>query len=206
MSENGLAAEDEDTTPLNPRRPPRIPAAVAEVWAVAKEGGATSVDIAKLFGVNPRTVRTAIGRVADEELRAIRRFHAMATWVKGRGILDGVQDELLDRIEGGELSKKDGKGKFRISTPQLLTMQAIQVDKMAPLSKDAMMAEPDAEDRGGSNPIAALLATTQEMENSFRTLPEGMKRRISIRVEEEHQPAGASPSSAVEADFSVEDF
>jgi hypothetical protein len=179
--------DDNGANELSPKRPARIPDSVAELMAVGKEAGATSMDLARLFKVNPRTVRAAIARVGDDQLQAIRRVYGMVSWMKGQQILDGIQDELLERIESGQLRKmKDGKP--LTSTAQLLTMQAIQVDKLEPLSENARMAEPKTESRAGSA-IGALLASQAEMSDALRVLPEGIRRKIEIKaslsVEEE---------------------
>jgi len=179
-------------------KPHRIPAQLAELFAVAKESGASSFDIADLFGINPRTVRDAISRLEEDQLRSIRRLFGMQSWVKGQQILSGIQDELLRRIGSGDLEAK-AKGKYATSFAQLLTAGAIQTDKMAPLAEDAMMAEPKADHGAGLSALGQLLSTTAEIEDAMRTLPEDSKVRIEVAaaVEIEHQPSSSPPLSAV---------
>ena len=185
----------EDEELLNPKRSPKIPQSVGELLAVGQAMGGSSMDLGRLFNLNPRTVRAAISRVPDDQLQAIRRVYGMVSWMKGHEILDGLQEELLRRIQAGDLEKRR-EGKYETSTAQLLTMQAIQIDKKEPLAEDARMAEPKRDMHGAGSAIGALLAAQGEMNDALRLIPEGVKRRVEVTttaiVEEEStgQPVG----------------
>lgn len=174
---------------------PRVPKVLGELFAVAHEGGEVSTaELGRMFGLNPRTVRKAIAGVADEDLRSIRRVFGMLSWVKGQQILDGIQDELIRRIEAGELQLKDSKGRYLEGFASLIMAQAAQLDRKQNLATEAGMAAGVNEDGGARTAIGKFLATLDDANSALRALPQGSRARVQV-VTAELETGGGQPAS-----------
>lgn len=176
----------------------RLPKEIDELFAIAKESGTSLVDLGKLFGVSPAAVRDAIERVPEDQLRAIRRMFGMLTWVKAREIVDGLQDEMLRRIRGGELSEHDDHGRPLVTFGVLADVLAKSSALPAVSALEAgMVAESE---RAPQNSLARLLLSSTELAEAIKLVPAGERVRIEIgaSVEVNGQAAGSTalPASA----------
>lgn len=175
---------------------PRLPRELVELFAVAHEGGMTTAQIGALFGgLNPRTVRAAIARLPDEELRAIRRVMGMFNWTKHQAVLDGLHDELLRRIEAGDLGMRDAKGRYLEGFGALVQAAATMTDRKPLVANEAGMAAGGGEGGGARTTIGKFLESLTEARDVLRALPEGERARVqvvaaSIEVGGERQVAG----------------
>jgi hypothetical protein len=182
-----------------PRRLKKVPEELGRDMAVLAEAGETATDIAKLFNLNPRTVRKQIALVSEDEKRAIRQYLAAQLLAKHHQLAIKAYDALMTR-DFNRVNKKTGR--FETSEVQLATLLGISTDKIPALSPSAGMADPQD---GGSNanPLFDWMATEERIERGLSGLKKGTKVTLKREVSLEAQDSSDSPPS-VPADWSEE--
>ncbi|MCP4573361.1 MAG: hypothetical protein GY838_13480 [bacterium] len=171
------------------KRPKRMTPELSETMAVMHHDGDTAVDIAKLFRLNPRTVRAAIASVAEEDIRAIRRILAMRLMSKHHEVADKAMSELLHR----NLGETRDDGSNVVSVGQLSRLADMATSNQSALAKDAGMEE-TAAGGGTNNPLAELLTNQAELERAASKLPPGARVTLRQEVELGSAPASSPPS------------
>jgi hypothetical protein len=117
-----------DDEPIATRQAPRVTGEERVAMAIQHELGVSSTDLARHFGYNPRTVRTAIRAVSDEERRWISTIAHQELLGLHVGLARKAIAALLARDLNRERVGKDGKpipGSYVVSEVQLGTVAGI---------------------------------------------------------------------------------
>jgi len=180
-----------------PRRVKNVPREMRTDMAVLSEAGETSTDIAKLFNLNPRTVRRQIALVSEDEERAIRQFLAAELLAKHHRLSLKAYDALMER-DFNRVNPKTGR--YETSEVQLATLLGISTDKIPLLSPSAGMADP--QDGGASgNPLTDFILTEDRIERATSGLRKGTKVTVKREMSIETQDSSDSPPASVPADW-----
>lgn len=175
------------------RRSPRITEEMRTEMAVLREAGDTTVEIADLFGVNPRTVRSALSKVSEEEKRSIARYQMMVLGSEHyRFALDAIR-----AARSRDLNETDTKGRYLMPLSQLLIAAGISTDHVNKSHEAAGMT--DRAGTGTGNPIADFIMNAERSRKAIDSLPAGSRLKLNQSLEIESGPEDSS--EAVEASW-----
>lgn len=169
--------------------------------AVASGLGATSTDIARHFGYDPRTVRKAIREVPEEERRLIGQMVALEVSGLHVAVARRALSALLERDLNRLRQQPDGSvipGSYVVGESQLAKLAGLTTTAIGELRAAAGLG---TEREAASNPVAQLLRNEQDLNRLVQSLPAGTKLKLdvsqSVSVESPEAP------SAVPASFEL---
>ena len=181
--------------PIPVRQIPRVTDDMRSVMAVMEVAGDSPIEIADLFGLNPRTVRKALSSVSDAEKKAIGKYYSIALGSQHYRLAIKAINAAMAR----DFNEKDDKGRYQTTLVQLLTAAGISTDHVHKATEASGMT--DRAGAGTGNPIADFVLNAERATKAIASLPAGSKLKLHQSVELESGDSDDS-SDSVEATWS----